>query len=364
MGSERRRNLFQSRVYAGITCKGENKMQQTSGTGQKQELNSAAAEAGYLGELLFPGTMQFIRTLMTVIIIFLGWFALPLELLTHHRFGDRYLGWFRVSLSFLSVSAVYMGITTIALLPSLMNSNRSSAYLALGGIFGIGFWILGLYHLLAIWLRNRSGMIWHSRSNGISLLRYLNIPQAVSLWGFRITWADDWSLMRFFEPLICLGVSLLLAQVFLPLGGTLIVASVALLLRSNLAYHQLRNRILDMADAQIEAQCFTAALNGASKQKTAGVPVVRSTQLRKLVKMRQNAPNERNIKARETAVTTKSEAWGRKTAHNAQMDIPPVDESPTEDAWWKEISSDILPPIPAEQPHQTDQKRPRNIKPG
>jgi hypothetical protein len=174
------------------------------------------------------------------------------EVYIRREFGERYIGWVHFFLSLILLNIVMTAFRIIYFLPMI----GGGIYPKLSSIYWYSFIFLTGYHMLRIWLRNRQGIAWHSRSPGISYLSFLPI--------------DQWILYRFVEPALCIAFSLAIRPLAPFTGNWLLFASLCLLIKSNLIFNVARGRVLDVVDAQIEAKVMSGELAGQDKRQSAG----------------------------------------------------------------------------------------------
>ena len=243
-------------------------MQQSGGSGG---IDPGADEAGYLFAVAAPGVAQAVTTFSNIMIIVLGWWSIILEVFLRYQFGERYLSLLRAFYAGTILYVVsrltdywtlsYGGNSSFGgtLVNPLWTGHRSVFWL----IMVVGFLGLTLNHLAQIWLRNKRGDSWHSRSFGISRLEGIPLPGG-----------NDWALYRFYEPVFCLILTLIINAFDNVTGFVLLVGTVALFIKNTLVYLQYRAITLDLADAKIESVYYNAAAEGKPKAKTAGMSVI------------------------------------------------------------------------------------------
>lgn len=230
-----------------------------------------------------------LQVLMVLAVIFLGWWSIPLELLMRKEFGSRYLSFLRLYMGYVVMGLFTFLFTFVGVLAGGISplaffgySGSLRTLFANGGssvLYHLVYWaVVGMacWHRYRIWRRERDGVPWHSMSFGISRLAAIpwqRLIDAVPGLSNYVT-IDDFFLLRFVEPGMCYLVALGLRRVDSLLGWWLLIASVALFLKSNLVYWDLKGRTQDLMDANLEASYLSAALAGKDKQETAGWSVV------------------------------------------------------------------------------------------
>ena len=223
----------------------------------------------------------------TLTMIVMSWFSMGLEALARHDFGERYFTPFRVWLAYMTMTTFTFLYTILSVVgggnPLMLlgyTSNLRTLFAnGVGGLlyhlFVYSFIATSIAHLLRIWNRNRKGIVWHSQSYGISWLELLpwHLLTRVPYVG-RFLIVTDSVLARFIEPALFFTCGNLLWHVDHLLGWWLIIASVALGIKSHIAYQMARSAALDMMDGQIESHYLAASLSGSHKQGTAGWNVI------------------------------------------------------------------------------------------
>jgi hypothetical protein len=286
----------------------------------QSEMNKVA----YVASAIAPGPVQMIMGIVQLAQIILGWFSLTPEIFLRFSFGEKYLSPLRILLAWETLKSFVFGYnllgallgftSPVALFLSFSNLNFSTLFA--DGMhsfyfqcFVYGFWIRVALHLLVIYKRNLDGKEWHSGSFGISVLEYL----PWGLWTWLISFipvrslrkafeVDDWKLYCVLEPTLCYIAAQSLRPLDGLLGTWLLISSVALAIKNNIHYFEMRGRYLDMMDSQIEGMYMQAAFGGANKRETAGFSVIP-------VPMRFAPAGEMNIEATvQQTLGQKSEA--------------------------------------------------------
>lgn len=232
----------------------------------RDEVQNAAAVAA----LFMPDLVKYLQTLVSLVMIMLGWVTLALEVFLRRDFGERYLSWVRIILAWIVLSTFFVFAITIGSI-----FGEISRLLVL---FVVGFAILCLFHRIQIWRRNRRRAIWHSMSFGINWFapvweRMQRALQERGLGGLA-RYFDDWTFFRLIEPLFCLWLAFLVRFIDPIMAIWLGLSGLALLLKNNLIYNAMYSRFLDLMDAKIEAGFYSEALAGKPKGATAGFSVV------------------------------------------------------------------------------------------
>lgn len=223
----------------------------------------------YTASFFVPAqTLQALDSLISLVSIALGWASITVEVFTRRpgTFGVRYLSWVRgiMAVFIISIFTAIMGL--ISLFTGGPMALMMGRYFKAGSpLFTIYYWafiFMLLYHKYTIYQREKSGIDWHSQSFGVSWLNWL--PFNIS----------DWVLYRFVEPGLFFMVAFVVLKIDTTLGTWLVIGAMALLLRNSLVYLNMRGKVLDLIDARIEAEHFTAAIAGADKRETAGFAVI------------------------------------------------------------------------------------------
>ena len=230
--------------------------------------NEDANNAAQVIDMLFPGQVAIWQTLVSIIMVFLGWYAVTVEVFFRYKFGERHFNLVKIGIAALIMGGVIqIGqlLGTPVQLPLVTIHIAVAVSLVSLRLLWWIFLVFALWHYVAIWRRNRRGETWHSQSYGISHL--VRIPFFRSV--------DDWVLHRFIEPGICLVLAFLVYPISGPLGVWLGIAGFALFARNNLAYMQQRDMLLDLIDERIQSQYLAAALSGVEKTQTLGWTVAK-----------------------------------------------------------------------------------------
>lgn len=192
--------------------------------------------------------------------IVIGWSSISLEVFVRRDFGERYFGIGRFAASWIIIQFFYLLIS----LPAVFTPGYVIPMPSIR-IYLICFFVASAAHLLRIWQRNSQDTLWHADSIGVSWFSpLLNLPPLkIGFVTLRIT---DYLLYRFIEPVLCLIV----IQLLLPEGVTqtwLTWAAIAMLIHNNMVYNQRRSRVLDLINAQIEAEVYNQL-----RESSSGIP--------------------------------------------------------------------------------------------
>ncbi len=233
-------------------------------TGSSGGIDPGNQETAYIANAIMPGAMQAVTTISNILLIVFGWLSVSVEVFIRYDFGERYLSVMRLFL------AGFMMVTLFVLssaFSATVTFGRTSGPVNLFYIFFIAYIVLAIIHRLKIWLRYQRRIPWHSFSFGTSRLSALNLP---------VIGHDDWTLYRWYEPILCLVLGWILLRIDRNLGNWIIVSSIALFMKNQMVYFHQRSRILDLIDAQIEGTYYNAAAFGESKSNAAGIAVVKA----------------------------------------------------------------------------------------
>lgn len=216
--------------------------------------HSSRNEMAFLARLgLGQQNTNILTNLQNLIGVLFGFASVTMELPLRYEFGSRYLNLLRI-LAAWQLMRIYNFFLN---LPEIVNLRLVySAERTIHPWFMYSFLTLAAVHLLRIWIRERSGIVWHSRSNGISWLSALPI-------------SDD-LLYRFVEPACVIAGGWLLRSLDGPTAGWLILAGIAMFVRNQITAGHQRDMVLDVVDAKIEARYINEAQSDKPKQATAG----------------------------------------------------------------------------------------------
>jgi hypothetical protein len=272
------------------------------------------------------GTMEMVNVLLNLTMFVLGWFSITVEVFLRFAFGERYLSLLRLCLAYMTFQVFQTLYFLLGWLfgfagnpmnwlfnsPDLSTLFAGGVHSLLYHLFVYGFFGLSALHLITIAKRENAGQEWHTASFGVSWLTYLPwdawdalvdtvfllvgrvwnaLLQRVSVPLVRnsLEWftrhvpvtlikstlqVDDWKLYRFLEPLLCYLMAKALQPTDGLLGTWLLIASIALFIKNNMMYFDMRGRMLDHMDSHIESVYLQAALKREDKRLTGGFTVV------------------------------------------------------------------------------------------
>jgi hypothetical protein len=164
------------------------------------------------------------------------------EVYLHRNFGRRYLMTIIVSVVFFVMS---MGFVSLAM--------------PMAGLFALGLLLLSFHHCTFAFSRRRLKLPEpHTLSTGDSWELWRRLP-------FQPT-----TVQRVFEPTLCVIISFPVATVDPFLGLWLRASGIALFAKEQITRMSMTRRIMDAADARIEAQRLNAGLNHYLQQPHSG----------------------------------------------------------------------------------------------
>ena len=169
-------------------------------------------------------------------------------------FGERYLGWLNLVFGYTVIANFTFlgGIIT-------MLTHRGGQQLML--VFWGAFILASLWHRREIGRKNKAGDKWHSMYMGTSILP---LPFSREL------------VYKFIEPGLVFLAGHLLWTFSGQVGLWLMIAGVSLGINNHIIYHNQRQAILDLRDAEIEARNIGKAFAGRPANETGGLVVAES----------------------------------------------------------------------------------------
>jgi hypothetical protein len=178
-------------------------------------------------------------------------FAVSVVPFIRRDMGERYFGWLNL----------FFGYTVVANFTFLGNLffHGGSQLMTL---FWLAFIAASLYQRWQIARKNAAGVQWHSMYMGTSLLPLPFPPE---------------KLFKFIEPALVFAAGHFLWDFSPQVGCWLTLGAAGLFVNNHIVYHNERQAILDMRDAQIEAKYLTDALSGKPAAQTAGFTVAESS---------------------------------------------------------------------------------------
>lgn len=221
-------------------------------------------DAGIFDSLFKKDPSDLAKNWLKMVTAFLVSLGVPMQVMLRRDFGERYLSWPRLYFVWGLLIAYF----------ALGTAHGASPLLTL---FALAFVGMSLYHRARIWQRGKQGVLWHSRSFGVSrltpaieqlgaLLKGTPLEQYVLL--------DRWTLYKWVEPLLCLAIGAATYKIDNVFGLYMLATSAGLLVGAQLAYFEEHGKILDVIDARIEAMHMAGAIEGRPAEETAGFSVV------------------------------------------------------------------------------------------
>jgi len=166
--------------------------------------------------------------------------ATSVEVFLHTRFGSRYLGLY--------------AWTPLMAIPFVGSLSRPEDF-GPAFVFTLMYLFLLLCHYLDIWLRCRRGDREHSRYNGR--------PSWIGSLGS----THERGMKLYVEPVLVMGIGLLVLGYNGPLGGYLIFAGLCLAITNNTIDRWDRQQAMDMHDAVIDQQQRAERFRGQSGRR-------------------------------------------------------------------------------------------------
>jgi len=193
---------------------------------------------------------------LAVALLISGFFTATIVPFTRKDFGERYLGWLNIYFGYSLMTAYIIGGNMVSAFTRIAPSHLMT-------LLWFAFIGASVYHRWEVRRKNNAGVHWHSNFMGTSLLPFPYSQEKI---------------FKFFEPfsVFLLGYimwHLISGQV----GIWLMAAAASLFINNHIIFHQERQAILDMRDAQIEARFFGDALSGKPAAQTAGFVVSESS---------------------------------------------------------------------------------------
>ncbi len=193
--------------------------------------------------------MRFVFAFFEIILRFM---SLPLEVVLHRQFGERYF----------SGTSIVMWVVIVG---SILSANqtggpgRINLLLVSPGLIGfmIVYLIMGVWHL---------GGIYNRAIHAVQLYSYYDGIPAPCLFWFEpslpagLNWED--LVKRYAEPMLVFLISFPLQLIDPLFGAFLCVSSVALYMRNTITFRRMRTLFLDARDAMLLGQVMQKALSG------------------------------------------------------------------------------------------------------
>ena len=207
----------------------------------RQEL----AGLGQIGSAFDPTRPMSLSSMYQFVKVAVGWVALPLEALTRHSFGIRYLSTVRIALAYGPLFFLWFALGAGGADPFFT--------LFLVASFGACLW-----HRFRAGQRLRRQIPWLSTSFGVSHLE-------------ERTRLSDWTAYKWVEPAICAVATLLVAMIDNAAGAYLLLATLCLFIHRQLVWNEYFDWSLTKGDVEIYNRYMAEAAQGMHKQHTAGL---------------------------------------------------------------------------------------------
>ena len=189
-----------------------------------------------------------------------GCFAISVVPFIRKDFGERYLSWLNLFFGYTVVANfLFLGSLFAGLAGAFLHAGIGGASLL--ELFWLAFIGLSIYHRRVIAHRNKAGVKWHSMYLGTSILP---LPFSAE------------TIYKFAEPGIVIGAGWLLSRISSLPGWWLMIAGASLFVNNHIVYHNQRQAILDVRDAEIEARNISKAFAGRPASETGGLMVAES----------------------------------------------------------------------------------------
>jgi hypothetical protein len=211
---------------------------------------------------LFGGASTWQKTewILGLLSFLSGCFAISIVPFIRKDFGERYLGWLNLFFGYTAVANfLFLGTLVAGLSGAFLHIGISGAPFM--QLFWLAFVGLSIYHRREIARKNKAGVKWHSMYLGTSILPLPFSPEIV---------------YKFIEPGLVVGAGYFISGITTLPGWWLMIAGTSLFINNHIIYHNQRQAILDIRDAEIEAQCMSKAFAGRPANETSGLLVAES----------------------------------------------------------------------------------------
>lgn len=193
--------------------------------------------------------------------------TVPLEVLSRRQFGIRYLSTARVIMAVVFYGlAVWLGayingeseqVLVSGWFSSWYETRRRPDVPNLMVLFAFAWIPAAIYNLWVIKQRERHGILWHSRSTGISYLQG-RLP------------GSDWMHYRLWEPAAWLIVGVVFLKISAPLGLYLTIGAILMMIRNNQLFVEHNTEAMDRRDAGIEVEVLAGGMRAGGKTANHG----------------------------------------------------------------------------------------------
>lgn len=176
--------------------------------------------------------------------------CLSLEIFVRRRFGERYLTWSTIVMTFFRVS---LALGLIAALYHIAKPDwpyYASQSGATESLWMLSFWLCCVWHKFVIWSRNQRGEQWYSYAPG----------DAFPLW--RAIGISEIATFRFAEPMAAVLGALACAALRIDgsVSAWLLVSGLCLFVKRQLQYYTERRTVLDMIDSRTRSERLRSAM--------------------------------------------------------------------------------------------------------
>lgn len=206
------------------------------------------------------GIWQKSEWMLALLSLITACFAVSIVPFVRKDFGERYLGWINLFFGYTVVANfTFLGTVFAGLAGAFLHIGIGGAPIM--RLFWLAFVALSIYHRREIARKNKAGIRWHSMYMGTSIL-----PLPFS----------QETIYKFVEPGLVVGCGWLLSGIATLPGVWLMIAGVSLFVNNHIVYYNQRQAILDIRDAEIEAQGMSKAFAGRPANETNGLLVADS----------------------------------------------------------------------------------------
>lgn len=192
--------------------------------------------------------------ILALLILVSSCFTVSVVPFLRRDFGERYFGWINLFFG-------YTVIANFAFLGNIIGVAAGNRFSFLMTACWLSFVAMSLYHRWEISRKNRTGQEWHSMSMGTSILPFPFSEEKI---------------FKCIEPALIFLAGVVLWKMTHVVGLWLMISGLSLLVNNHLVYYFQRENILNIRDAQIEAQMMRPAMAGKPAKETAGFVIARS----------------------------------------------------------------------------------------
>jgi hypothetical protein len=172
-------------------------------------------------------------------------------------FGKDYVNWVNLFFGYSAIGFfVQLGMWESGLY-------ATSRYASLTYLFYLAFIILSIGHRWEAMRKRKKGIKWHTEYSGTSLIKLPVSRDVMNKW---------------IEPAVVFAAAVFMYMIHnRAMEAWLALASVALLLHEHISYFLQEQKVDELADAQIEAEYWKAAMEGKPSPETGGFVIASST---------------------------------------------------------------------------------------